>query len=493
MARSSTQHAIGALIGSAVGDALGAPFEFTRTVGAYTQRFPEPVLGGTGEMVGGRGWAPGEFTDDTQMAICLAESLLGCGGFDADDLWARWVAWAATAADVGVQTRAVLGWDEREGAAEAVHGRTGRSAGNGSVMRNTPVALWTAERSLDEMVALAAAQARLTHHDEQNAFGAAIHAGMVRAGLHGRDVFAAIDEVLALLPVAAADRWAELLAPAYEPEPGAMNGDVFTCLAQAVWAVRGATGFEDAMARAIDLGLDTDTVACVAGGIAGARWGIQAIPSRWLTYVHGSVTTPHDLTHSGRVVPEAPGDAGTTNGEPAAVEVDYDHWALQHIARALIGRPPVPTQAREAPGGPTAVHDELPVFAADIAGAHDAGEHWAVISLCRTSPAFAARPVRRHVYLVDRDGPAHNADPRRVLVDVVDTIDAFLAEDPQRPVLVHCHGGRSRTAFVLEAWAMRRFGWSAPEAHRWLRARWPRAEVLTAEFDLLLRERWPHG
>jgi len=70
--------ALGAVIGSAVGDALGAPFEFG-DAGDYRRRFPNPVVGGTGEMVGGRGWKAGEFTDDTQMAIVQAESLLAFG------------------------------------------------------------------------------------------------------------------------------------------------------------------------------------------------------------------------------------------------------------------------------------------------------------------------------------------------------------------------------------------------------------------------------
>lgn len=68
--------ALGAVIGSAVGDALGAPFEFG-SAGAYSRRFPRPMLGGIGEMIGGGPWKPGEFTDDTQMAIVQAESRPG--------------------------------------------------------------------------------------------------------------------------------------------------------------------------------------------------------------------------------------------------------------------------------------------------------------------------------------------------------------------------------------------------------------------------------
>ena len=87
--RRTVQRAIGAFVGAAVGDALGAPFEFGES-GAYTAAFPVPVLGGRGEMTGGGGWGPGEFTDDTQMALVLAESLLASDGFDPVAVWAGW-------------------------------------------------------------------------------------------------------------------------------------------------------------------------------------------------------------------------------------------------------------------------------------------------------------------------------------------------------------------------------------------------------------------
>ena len=81
------QRAVGAVLGSAVGDALGAPFEFG-PAGQYSARFRESVVSDTGEMVGGGGfgWDRGEFTDDTQMATIQAESILANGGIDGADL-----------------------------------------------------------------------------------------------------------------------------------------------------------------------------------------------------------------------------------------------------------------------------------------------------------------------------------------------------------------------------------------------------------------------
>src|SRR3712207_6384399 len=91
-----SSRAAGALVGSAVGDALGAPFEFGPP-GRFTARFPTPARGARTEMCGGGtlGWEPGEFTDDTQMALLVATSLVDCGGLDEADLFDRFGTWAA--------------------------------------------------------------------------------------------------------------------------------------------------------------------------------------------------------------------------------------------------------------------------------------------------------------------------------------------------------------------------------------------------------------
>jgi ADP-ribosyl-[dinitrogen reductase] hydrolase len=137
------------------------------------------------------------------------------------------------------------------------------------------------------------------------------------------------------------------------------------------------------------------------------------------------------------------------------------------------------------------VHDTFPIYAANRAGAAAAPEDWQVISLCRTDNTFASRDVRRQVFIVDKAEPSHNEDPLAVLKDVADTIDALVAEDATRPILVHCHGGRSRTAFVLKGWAMRRFGWTEEEAHEWLQRSWDRIDRVNDRFVQILREGWP--
>src|SRR5687768_18484270 len=105
----------GALVGSAVGDALGAPFEFGPP-GQFSARFPVPARGARTEMCGGGslGWEPGEFTDDTQMALLVATSLVERGGLDEADLFHRFRTWAESdPPDIGNQTRAVLRSDRK--------------------------------------------------------------------------------------------------------------------------------------------------------------------------------------------------------------------------------------------------------------------------------------------------------------------------------------------------------------------------------------------
>lgn len=463
------QHAIGAIVGGAVGDALGAPFEF-QPGGLYSKTHPEPRLGGIGEMTGGGSfdWAPGQFTDDTDMALALAESLVACGDVDADDLWQRWRAWASGARDVGLLTSVALNAPTHRGAAASAERQSGgRSAGNGSLMRNAPVAIKWLHATDAELVRRARAQSDLTHRDPHAAAGCAIHALVVRAAVCGNDPLAAIPGAIAMLDPSLRDRWSGLLAPDWQPSGDDLpNGTVWTCLAQAIWAVRGAASFEDAMVRAIDLGGDTDTVACVAGTIAGAKWGIQAIPSRWTTYLHGTVRTP---------------DGATT----------YTNADLQDLALRLLGKSPKPAAYDDEPAGPVRVCDRWPVHAADWDGARRAPTSWAVVSACRTGADFRAHPIRREVFLIDQYEEHANHDPLSALRDAVDSIDAFLAEDPDRDIVVHCHGGRSRTALILKAWAMRRHGFDEAAAHAWLVRRWPRAHRENPVFLRILRTDWP--
>ncbi|MFJ5533429.1 ADP-ribosylglycohydrolase family protein [Streptomyces sp. NPDC093261] len=280
------QRATGAVIGSAVGDALGAPFEFG-PAGAFSARFPRPGAGG--EMCGGGGWDPGEATDDTQMAVLVADSLLELGGLDLPEMFARFQQWAKSdPKDIGLQTEDVLSngmpWDLAAG----IHFQVNRrAAGNGSLMRASTSAVYFAAQGRQATMDAARRIAALTHGDRAAWEGTAIFHELIRVSLAGADPLGALPATLALVHPDHRERYATVLAPDWHPEQATeFNDAVWPCLGSAVWALRTTATFEEAVRAAIDLGGDTDTVAAVTGGLAGAAYGVDAIPTRWTEPLH---------------------------------------------------------------------------------------------------------------------------------------------------------------------------------------------------------------
>jgi ADP-ribosyl-[dinitrogen reductase] hydrolase len=445
------------MVGAAVGDALGAPFEFG-SAGEYRRRFPTPVLGGSGEMIGGGafGWAPGEFTDDTQMALALAETWRALGQFDPDAVWSAWRTWARTAADVGATTRRALAHpDWRD-----VPDNGALNAGNGALMRSFPLAVAMVDHEADQRRRVVLAQASLTHADPAAGWGAWLAVEIMAEAIGGADLWDALERALAQLPDDQRRVFAPMLDAGWTPTSARQvgNGSVWGCLAEAVWAVRSTTSFADALVAAIDLGGDTDTVACVAGALAGARDGIQTIPSRWTAYLHGRVDTPEGPHH-------------------------YRLGELISLTNDLLGTREPDDGPLERPAGPTEVAPGL--YAANLTGARTAPTDLAVLSLCSTDDAFIGHPIRRQVYLIDDDAP-HNPDLGTAVVDALDGLDALLADG--HGVVVHCHGGRSRTGLVLKAWKMRRDGLDERAAHHWLAQRWPHYDDYNSSFVAFLTD-----
>jgi ADP-ribosylglycohydrolase len=271
--------AIGAILASAAGDALGAPYEFKPPISLDTA--VEMKVGGS------FGWAPGEWTDDTSMAIPILQ-VLARGHSLADEatqdaIVNAWRQWAKTAPDVGIQTRAVLAALRGPTAATAresaktIHQQTGRSGGNGSLMRTAPVAL-SALDSAEHTSVNARAISELTHLDEDAGdacvlWSEAIRTAILTGGCQIRDG-------LYLLPEARRNLWIERIQSAEEFEPVHFenNGWVVSAF-QAAWsAVYRAESIQDGLERAVRAGNDTDTVAAIAGGILGAWFGASRLP-----------------------------------------------------------------------------------------------------------------------------------------------------------------------------------------------------------------------
>ncbi len=285
----------GSLLGLAAGDALGTTVEF-RPPGSFT-----PVTSITG---GGPFQLPrGAWTDDTSLALCLAESLIEStapAGWDLRDQLERYVRWwrhghlssVGRCFDIGGTTRGALARFEETG--DPLAGATdARSAGNGSIMRLAPVPL-RFYRDPAEAVERSAESSRTTH-------GAAVAVDACR--LLGAFVVAAANGVpkhdLLAPGYCTATRTPEIAALAAgsfrERQPPAIRGSGYAAesLEAALWALHHSTGFAEGALLAVNLGDDADTTGAVYGQLAGALYGADGIPSEWRATLHAGdlVTT----------------------------------------------------------------------------------------------------------------------------------------------------------------------------------------------------------
>jgi ADP-ribosylglycohydrolase len=281
----------GALLGLAVGDAVGTTLEF-RAPGSF-----EPIE----DMVGGGPFdlAPGQWTDDTSMALCLAESLIVCEGFDARDQMERYVLWwkeghlssTGSCVDIGdtvsaslarfIQTR-----DPDSGSTDEW------SAANGSLMRLAPVPVFF-HRDMDVAVRMSGESSRTTHAlsicvDACRYFGA-----LIVSALSGTSREELLDPDS---PRTAAVR-ATPMHPAIEeiaegsfmrrsPPEIRGTGFVVRSLEAALWAFHNSSSFREGCLLAANLGEDADTTAAIYGQLAGAHYGEEGIPDDWLSKLY---------------------------------------------------------------------------------------------------------------------------------------------------------------------------------------------------------------
>lgn len=271
---------LGTFMGLAVGDALGAPVEFRR-------RDSFPLI--TDMMAGGYFNLPaGAWTDDTAMALCLAESLFDHPDFDAADLIARLRAWLESGYNtstgkcvgVGQNTFRTLMHCIRTGETLAIS--TGeKSDGNGAIMRLAPVACmyWN---NLTEAMRIADAQSRVTHYSELSAASSRYLAALLCHLISGNSWKQALHD-------ASVGEWPEAFQPIINGdwrgktrEEIRSTGYVIDTLEAALWSVHQCQSLEDTLITAVNLGDDTDSVGAVAGQIAGARYGYSGVPHRWL-------------------------------------------------------------------------------------------------------------------------------------------------------------------------------------------------------------------
>lgn len=433
----------------AVGDALGAGYEFG---GPIPPDQPVRMAGG-----GLGNWAPGEWTDDTSMAVVIAQAAAERGELTSlealDRIAAGWYRWSRHAPDVGVQTRAVLTAAARGGSAPTADdliaasrqytARHPRSAGNGSLMRTAPVALAYLDDP-DGLVHAAATISDMTHSDPKAVQGCMLWSLAIRHAVLTGELDVRIG--LPALHDEARDYWAARIEEAEGGAPArfSSNGWVVQAL-QAAWSAiistpqpperpREGSFRAGRLAAAIEAavrgGHDTDTVAAIAGGLLGAAYGASAVPGRWRRILHGwPGLRARDLARLGLQIAQGGVDA---KHWPGVAHMSYDrHGDVSRLA--------VHPHDRGVLIGGVGRLSPLPEGVT------------AVVSLCRLGsddvPASGVAATDHvEVWLVDQDDPAANPHLAYVLDDAAGSVAALRSEG--HTVLLHCVEACSRSPAV---------------------------------------------
>ena len=278
----------GALLGLAVGDAVGTTVEF-KPPGSF-----DPVT----DMTGGGPFRleAGQWTDDTSMALCLADSLLEMRGFDARDQIERYVRWWRTGYrsstgylfDIGVATSDALARFENSG--DPWSGSTDPySAGNGSIMRLAPVVLAYAS-SPSLVMKMSLDSSRTTHGAEEATDACRYFGALIFLALSGQPKEVILSGTADLSAIGLnsddlAPNVSEVAGGSFsrkEPPQIEGSGYVVRSLEAALWAFHNTNNFEAGCLAAVNLGDDADTTAAVYGQIAGAHYGASGIPKKWL-------------------------------------------------------------------------------------------------------------------------------------------------------------------------------------------------------------------
>ena len=286
-------HLRGALVGLTVGDALGATVEFLSAEEITSHGYD------VGKMTAShvRHLPAGAWTDDTSMALCLADSLLECGGYDSWDVMAKYLQWqyegyrssVGYCFDIGGQVdRALVRFDQKDPVIKKGEPREW-SAGNGAIMRLAPVVIAAANhQTIEQVMRLAQVSARETHYSEEAEAGAELFAAMLYRALRLKDK----NEIVDVAQFATYSKYSavyndilkRVMATSqrhHEKQLRNLGGYIVDALKIAVWGFLNHDDFRDGAVAVIKLGHDTDTNAAIYGQLAGAYYGYDAIPKDW--------------------------------------------------------------------------------------------------------------------------------------------------------------------------------------------------------------------
>lgn len=284
MLHNTFDRAEGMLVGLAIGDALGAPVEFGYSSDDIKRDWD-------GQMQDHR-IPKGFYTDDTAMALCLADSLLACQGYNSYDVMTRYSRWASEgyrdsegepASDIGSQTNhAIVSF--RQNPVIAKHAPRIASAGNGGIMRIAPVIIATAHQPVEDAMTLAKLSSRETHYSYEADASAEIFGAMLHRALTAIDK----QQVIAVLDLSTGPVFDDIIRRVIKTIPRESEallcdrgGYVVDAIAIAVWGFMNFDTFDDGIIAVIKLGGDTDTNAAIYGQLAGAFYGYSSISNQW--------------------------------------------------------------------------------------------------------------------------------------------------------------------------------------------------------------------
>lgn len=291
--QSRRDRARGVLLGLASGDALGRPVEFQSAGGIEREH------GRVTEMLGDgtHGQPAGTVTDDSDLAICIARSLVAQKGFDGADIADRFVTWRNSGPfDIGMMTRDAIdayrnGTDWHRAGRRVWERRSeGSNAGNGSVMRCAAHAIAFLDEDPETIAEVSRRSSAITHADPRCTHGCAILNRTIAGLIRGDEapLSSALDR--------AGDAPEELMEALravpdrVDPDDLESTGYVVHTLQTSIHDAMTADGAEEAIVTAVNRGGDTDTVGAVAGAVAGGRFGASALPDRWLETVEPADT-----------------------------------------------------------------------------------------------------------------------------------------------------------------------------------------------------------
>ena len=299
----------GCLLGLAAGDALGTTLEFEQP-GSF-----EPI----DDMVGGGpfGLKPGQWTDDTSMALCLATSLVERGGFDAADQMRRYVRWwkegylSSTGAFFDIGTTVSTALSRFESSGESYAGSTDpNTAGNGSLMRLAPVPMYFSGDA-EEAIRMAADSSRTTHGAQEAVDACRYYAALLLGALRGVDTdtllspsYCPVEGLWEREPLAG--KIAVIAEGSFKHrQPPDIRGGFYVVetLEAALWAFHHSEDFREGALLAANLGSDADTTAAIYGQLAGAYYGVEGIPMGWrekLTMVAEITSLAEQLHEAGK-------------------------------------------------------------------------------------------------------------------------------------------------------------------------------------------------